>query len=73
MSNKELKVKCPQCELEFKYYSSEFRPFCTEKCKMIDMGHWFEESYSIQGKDYSVYIEDPDQLEKLIKEQNEDY
>ena len=36
---KELVVKCPQCKKSFKYYSSEFRPFCADKCKMIDMGH----------------------------------
>jgi endogenous inhibitor of DNA gyrase (YacG/DUF329 family) len=45
--NKLLKVNCPQCEKVFYYYESEFRPFCTERCKMIDLGHWFEESYRV--------------------------
>lgn len=22
-------------------------PFCSERCKMIDLGHWFTESYAI--------------------------
>jgi len=44
---KELKVKCPHCKKEFNYYSSEFRPFCKEKCKMVDLGHWFDESYKL--------------------------
>ncbi len=48
--NKILKVKCPQCDTIFEYYSSPFRPFCTEKCKMIDLGHWFEESYRVPVK-----------------------
>ena len=48
--NKLLKVKCPQCSTEFSYYESEFRPFCCERCKLIDLGHWFEESYRVPDK-----------------------
>jgi uncharacterized protein len=43
-------IKCPTCEKEFNYYSSESRPFCTDRCKMIDLGHWFEESYSVPSE-----------------------
>ncbi|MDO9182002.1 MAG: DNA gyrase inhibitor YacG [Bacteriovorax sp.] len=49
--NKLLKVKCPQCDIIFSYYESEFRPFCTERCKMIDLGHWFKESYRFPVKE----------------------
>jgi endogenous inhibitor of DNA gyrase (YacG/DUF329 family) len=45
--NKLLKVNCPQCDISFSYYESEFRPFCCERCKMVDLGHWFEESYKV--------------------------
>jgi endogenous inhibitor of DNA gyrase (YacG/DUF329 family) len=48
--NKNLTVKCPTCEKEFNYYSSEYRPFCSEKCRMIDLGHWFKESYTVPVK-----------------------
>lgn len=49
--NKVLNVKCPTCEKEFNYYGSEFRPFCCEKCRLIDLGHWFKESYAVPAKD----------------------
>ncbi|OUR98589.1 hypothetical protein A9Q84_04020 [Halobacteriovorax marinus] len=49
-SKKVLKVKCPNCKKTFNYYSSEFRPFCTERCKMIDMGQWLDESYTVPVK-----------------------
>ena len=49
--NKLLRVECPQCDKLFYYYESEFRPFCCEKCKMIDLGHWFEESYRVPSKE----------------------
>ena len=68
---KELLVKCPQCKKSFKYFTSEFRPFCEEKCKMIDMGHWFGESYEVAGKNNTVYVEEPEKLEKLMED--EDY
>lgn len=45
--NKLISVKCPQCSLEFNYYNSEYRPFCSDRCRMIDLGHWVTESYSV--------------------------
>ena len=46
---KKLEVKCPQCEIQFSYYKSEYRPFCSERCQQIDLGNWFNESYSVAG------------------------
>lgn len=70
---KVLRVKCCGCKTEFNYYSSKFRPFCSEKCKIIDLGAWFEEDYSIAGRDNTVYIEDEEKLKKLIEETHENY
>ncbi len=75
MSNKNLKVKCPKCKTEFNYYKSEYRPFCTQRCKEVDMGNWLTESYVIEGKDYSLYEDDPEKLIELLekKDQDEDF
>lgn len=51
MNKKFLQIKCPQCHTSFNYYSSEFRPFCTERCRKIDLGHWFQESYVVPLED----------------------
>ena len=42
------KTKCPQCG-RLTVYSTEnkFRPFCSERCKLIDLGAWADESYKI--------------------------
>lgn len=48
--NKVLNVKCPHCGTKFSYYESKFRPFCSERCRMVDLGHWLEESYRIPEK-----------------------
>ena len=43
-------VKCPICGKETEYEGNEFRPFCSERCKQIDLGAWAEEQYKIPGK-----------------------
>ena len=30
--------------------ANKFFPFCSERCKMIDMGQWFDEEYRIEKK-----------------------
>ena len=42
-------VACPQCGKEVIWQSeiSPYRPFCSERCKLIDLGKWAEGGYSI--------------------------
>lgn len=58
--NKLLKVKCPQCSLAFLYYESTNRPFCSERCKQVDLGHWFQESYVVPVKGTPVVEDESD-------------
>lgn len=45
------KVRCPQCGKTVEYLASNpNRPFCSERCKMIDLGAWASEQYAIAGK-----------------------
>lgn len=44
---KKIEVTCPTCKKTFNYHSSEFRPFCSEKCRLIDLGQWLSESYTV--------------------------
>lgn len=48
---KVLNVKCPQCG-RLSLYSPEnpFRPFCSERCRLIDLGEWASEGYKIPVK-----------------------
>ena len=58
MKNSKLKVKCPKCDAVFLYWSTEFRPFCSERCKMIDLGQWLDESYAVPGEHTEFDTED---------------
>ncbi len=41
-------VRCPQCGAEVAWTAeSRWRPFCSERCKLIDLGAWATESYRI--------------------------
>jgi endogenous inhibitor of DNA gyrase (YacG/DUF329 family) len=41
-------VTCPNCKKQSEYsINNAFRPFCSERCKMIDLGDWANENYKI--------------------------
>ena len=41
-------VACPTCGTEVPWVpENKFRPFCSERCKLIDLGAWASESYRI--------------------------
>ena len=64
---KKLEINCPTCKIKYSYYESSSRPFCTEKCRMIDLGQWFEEAYHIKGKQLDPFdLEDQNLTEKIL-------
>lgn len=43
-------VKCPQCGIPVVWGDvSPFRPFCSKKCQLIDLGEWADEEKRIAG------------------------
>jgi len=45
-----MKIKCPTCRQKTDWQNNPFRPFCSERCKLIDLGLWASEKYVIKGK-----------------------
>ena len=44
-------VSCPQCRKSIEWSSNNpHRPFCSERCKLIDLGAWASEEHSIAGE-----------------------
>jgi uncharacterized protein len=41
--------RCVICQKETRYAGAlpELYPFCSDRCKMVDLGRWFRESYTI--------------------------
>jgi endogenous inhibitor of DNA gyrase (YacG/DUF329 family) len=45
------RVKCPTCSREIDWSdAAPFRPFCSERCKLIDLGAWLTEQRAIPGE-----------------------
>ena len=40
-------VKCPMCGKVEKWEGNVFRPFCSERCQLLDLEGWFSERYRI--------------------------
>ena len=36
-------VKCPTCKKEGDWFAGKYGPFCSHRCKLIDLGKWFGE------------------------------
>jgi hypothetical protein len=45
-----MKVKCPTCKKKTEWEGNPYRPFCSERCKLIDLGAWASGEYVIKGK-----------------------
>ncbi len=48
--NKEKTKPCPHCGKKVKWENNPYRPFCSERCKLIDLGEWASEKYKIPGE-----------------------
>ena len=42
-------MKCPTCNQPVKWQDNTFRPFCSERCKLIDFGRWVNEEFRVPG------------------------
>jgi uncharacterized protein len=43
-------LECPICQRRVTYESSDqapFRPFCSRRCKLVDLGRWLNEEYRV--------------------------
>ena len=53
-------VDCPTCGRKAEYApTNAWRPFCSQRCKMIDLGAWAADRHVIPGEPADP--EDPDQ------------
>lgn len=47
-----LVVKCPTCRIPVIWDNEHiYRPFCSERCRLIDLGQWESESYVVPVAD----------------------
>ena len=42
---------CPRCGEATQWEDNPFRPFCSERCKLIDLGAWANNEYRLPTQD----------------------
>ncbi len=55
-------VNCPVCQTRVEWTSeSHFRPFCSKRCQLIDLGDWASEEHRIydeEATEHDIWSED---------------
>ena len=72
-----MKVKCPNCKNDLIWNEeAKFRPFCSKRCQLIDLGQWANEEHSIASNELkqdllpdNLDIED---VEAMLAQQSND-
>ncbi len=50
-------MTCPLCK---KLAQQPFTPFCSQRCKTLDLNRWFQGVYAIPGEDFVLESGDED-------------
>lgn len=40
-------LRCPTCNLLFDIEKTKAMPFCSERCRLVDLGRWLNEEHSV--------------------------
>ncbi len=56
-----MQVTCPTCHRPIEWKNTPLRPFCSERCRLIDLGGWLSGRNAIPGEPTSVAPESPDE------------
>ncbi|WP_284217351.1 DNA gyrase inhibitor YacG [Agaribacter marinus] len=72
------KVKCPTCSKNVIWSSdSIYRPFCSKRCQLIDLGQWANEENRLATEtditDQTSQDIDIEEIEAMLAEQQEDF
>ncbi len=64
-----MRVRCPRCGKRVPWESNPFRPFCSERCKLVDLGMWASEAYRIAGPSVGVAVRERAETESAKGEE----
>lgn len=57
---KQLIVKCRTCGEPSPWYDNPHRPFCSERCRLIDLGNWADGRYTVESLNPPDFSDDGD-------------
>ena len=48
-------MTCPNCSKPVEWQDNPHRPFCSEHCKLVDLGRWVNDEYSVPGDPVPIH------------------
>ena len=60
-------IPCPTCHTAVSWEGNVFRPFCSDRCRLVDLQGWFGERYRIPQTEDS----DPDDPDGSVEQNGE--
>ncbi|NJK91947.1 MAG: DNA gyrase inhibitor YacG [Blastochloris sp.] len=60
-----MKVVCPTCRRRGAWFEDRFGPFCSERCKLVDLGKWFNAEHVISEPLSADHFEDSELLDSI--------
>lgn len=60
---KKSQVQCPICGKPNEFFQEPVGPFCSNRCKMVDLGQWLNEDYKISEPLRPDHFEEFEHLE----------
>lgn len=61
-------VRCPTCAKTVSLGNeNRFRPFCSERCRLIDLGEWVQETYTIADNETPLSEQELEKIESTLK------
>jgi hypothetical protein len=51
-------MRCPICKKVITWEGNPDRPFCSERCRLIDLGNWAAEEYSLPAGESETHEND---------------
>ena len=54
-------MRCPICKKPAEAENNPPRPFCSERCKLIDFGNWADENYRMSSQEERPSVEEMEQ------------
>ena len=58
-------MKCPICRQDVSWEGNPHRPFCSERCRLIDLGNWANGQYRVPAEEMNS--EGTDQEEQNVE------
>jgi len=65
-------MNCPTCGKPVEWKENPFRPFCSERCQLVDLGRWVEGEYRVPGEPvdrHQPQVSTPDDHQEIDEEQ----